>query len=140
VLPSWSRIRRLVTLLFLLGATGTAADLLFIGHYEDSWQVAPLALLGFGTGAALWALLAREGGGRRALQAAAWLLVLGGAVGLQLHYAANMEIEREVSPTLSGAALWWKAARGAAPPSLAPGTLIHLGLLGLICTIKGETT
>jgi hypothetical protein len=63
-------------------------------------------------------------------------LVAGGVAGLWLHYRANVEFEREISPSLTGPALFWKAIQGASPPSLAPAALIHLGLLGLAFTYR----
>jgi len=50
-----------------------------------------------------------------------------------LHYRGNVEFERERDPSLSGLALVWEALRGATP-SLAPGAMAQLGLLGLAIT------
>ncbi len=36
-----------------------------------------------------------------------------------------------MDPALSGSALWWKVLRAKAPPALAPGTMVQLGLIGL---------
>jgi len=125
-------MRTLVLVLFVIGAVGTVADLLLIGHVEDSWQLAPVAALaigaviGIGAGALGSVMLVRL------FQATAVLLIATGTIGLWLHWGANSEFEREMSPDLVGAAFVWKALRGAAPPSAAPGALIHLGLLGLV--------
>ena len=68
------------------------------------------------------------------------LLFIGaGALGLWLHFTANLEFEREVSPSLQGIELIWKAIRGAAPPSLAPAAFMQLGFLGLICSYQADT-
>ncbi len=56
-----------------------------------------------------------------------------GAVGIWLHYAGNVEFEREMEPTMRGLHLFWQAMKGATP-ALAPGSLAHLGLFGLACT------
>jgi hypothetical protein len=56
-------------------------------------------------------------------------------VGLWFHLQANLEFEREVSPSLQGLALFVKAIRGASPPSLAPAAFVQLGLLGFILTL-----
>ena len=60
------------------------------------------------------------------------LFILSGFVGTFLHFRANIEFEVEMYPGLAGFELYWKAIQGASPPSLAPGAMIALGLLGLI--------
>jgi ABC-type nickel/cobalt efflux system permease component RcnA len=125
-------IRPAVLALYVIGAAGTVVELLLIGHYEDPWQVAPLGLLAASLVVAGWAGASRGAAAVRAFQLTTASLILIGTVGLWLHWLANSEFEREVSPALTGAAFVWKAIRGASPPSAAPGTLIHLGLLGLL--------
>ena len=125
-------MRTFVLILFVIGAVGTVADLLLIGHVEDTWQLAPVAVLAVGAVAAIGAGAVRSAMLVRVFQATAVLLIATGTIGLWLHWGANSEFEREMSPDLAGAAFIWKALQGAAPPSAAPGTLIHLGLLGLV--------
>ena len=115
---------------------GTAADLVLVEHYEDAWQFAPFALLAAAGVAGTWCLAAPGRASIVFFRAALTLLLAGGLVGLWLHYQGNVEFEREVSPSLSGLQLFWQAVKGASPPSLAPATLIHLGLLGLAATYK----
>jgi hypothetical protein len=129
-------LRTLVLLLFAIGAAGTSAELLLIGHFEDGWQLAPVVLLAGGVVAAGWISMSGGRASLRAFQFVTLLLIGAGAIGLWFHWRANSEFEREVSPSLTGAAFVWKAIRGASPPSAAPGTLIHLGLLGLAYTFR----
>lgn len=129
-------LRRLVLLLFALGVTGAGGDLLLIGHYEDAWQLVPFVLIGASLTALGWWAAGSERRALRAFQVAMLCLIAGGVTGLWLHYGANTEFEREVSPSLEGFDLFWKAIRGASPPSLAPVTLVHLGLLGLAFTYR----
>lgn len=129
-------LRGLVLAVFLLGALGTAGDLALIGHYGDAWQIAPFALLAVAVGAAVWRFLGAARPAVRAFQGATLLLVGAGLVGLWLHYQANVEFEKEMYASLSGFELFWKAIRGASPPSLAPASLIHLGLVGLAYTYR----
>jgi hypothetical protein len=124
-------LRTAVLVLFIIGAAGTAIDLVLIGHYEDSWQLAPLVLLGTSALVGIGAAMAPAAFPVRAFQVMALLMVATGAIGLWLHWRANNEFEREMSPNLGGLAFVLKAMRGASPPSAAPGTLIHLGMLGL---------
>ncbi|MDF2772611.1 MAG: hypothetical protein K0S86_2105 [Geminicoccaceae bacterium] len=125
-------LRRFVLGLFAIGIVGTAADLLLTGHVEDAWQIAPLGLFAASALVIGWHL-AR--GGRlsiRTHQAMMSLFILSGFIGTFLHYRANIEFEMEMYPGLAGFELFWKAIQGASPPSLAPGTMIALGLLGLM--------
>ncbi len=55
-----------------------------------------------------------------------------GLLGVVLHVRGNAEFQREMDPSLAGPTLWWKTLRAKAPPALAPGVLVQLGLLGLV--------
>ena len=59
------------------------------------------------------------------------LFVLTGVLGIGFHYAANVEFQREMDPSIHGMALFWKAMAAKTPPALAPGSMTQLGLLGL---------
>jgi hypothetical protein len=59
-----------------------------------------------------------------------------GIIGIALHYQANAEFQREIDPALGGLALFWKVVEATAPPALAPGVMVQLGLLGLVYTYK----
>ena len=41
-----ARLRRYVLALLVIGLAGTATELLALAHYEDSWQLVPLVLIG----------------------------------------------------------------------------------------------
>ena len=131
-------LRRLLLGLLVLGLAGTATDLLLLAHYEDAWQLIPLVLVGFA------ALAAIAVAGRpvppvvavRLFQATMLLLIVSGAVGMVLHYRANMEFKLEMDPSLSGFALFSSVVRAKAPPALAPATLALLGLLGLTSVFR----
>ena len=62
--------------------------------------------------------------------------LLAGIVGMALHFQANLEFQTELDPSASGFPLWLKAARAKAPPALAPGVMVQLGLLGLVYTFR----
>ncbi len=117
--------------ILVLGIVGTGAELLLIGHYEDPWQIAPLGLFAAGLVAVAWQGVSRSPASIRALQTVMALFVASGALGVYLHYAGNIEFERELDPDLSGFALFKEAMRGATP-ALAPGTMVLLGLIGLV--------
>jgi hypothetical protein len=126
-----SVLRRSILAVFLLGCLGSAAELLLLGHDEDLPQFIPLVL--FGLALALVAGFAASG--RRAVlrsfQATMVLFLAAGLVGAGLHFQANREFQLEVDPSLAGWALISKALRAKAPPALAPGVMVQLGLLGL---------
>lgn len=120
----------------LLGLLGTGAELLLVGHTEGSWQLVPLALIAAGLVLAAWSALHGRRAVLRALQGVLVLHVAAGLVGLFQHYQANVEFEREMYSSLRGIELFWKAIQGASPPTLAPGAMILLGLLGLLSTYR----
>ena len=118
--------------LFTIGILGTAADLLLTGHVEDAWQLVPLVVVALSALTLLWHAVKPSRSTIRVHQGVMLLFIASGLVGTFLHYRANIEFELEMYPGLSGLALLWKAIQGASPPSLAPGAMIALGLLGLI--------
>jgi hypothetical protein len=63
------------------------------------------------------------------------LCVASGLLGIWFHYQGNVEFELEMYPTIGGVKLFWEAMKGATP-ALAPGTMIQLGLLGLLFTYR----
>jgi hypothetical protein len=123
--------RRLATYLLLFGVVGVAAELVLLGHYEDPWQWAPLALLGVGLLATLGVAVRPVPGLLRTLRALMVLYVIAGGVGVYLHLNANVEFERELRPSIGGSELIVEVLRGAIP-ALAPGAMAQLGLLGLL--------
>ena len=122
--------------LFVAGGIGTAVELLLVGHVEDIRQWIPLLLIGASLIALGWRALMPGRSSLRFFRALMLLFIASGCVGLLLHYRANVEFEREVSPALSGVRFFFKAIRGAAPPSLAPAGMCGLGALGWLYTFR----
>ena len=134
-------LRRLLLGLLAFGLVGTATDLFLIGHYEDVWQVAPLAMIGLALVVAAALALTDRPTGRAAMtvwlfRAVMVLLILTGGVGAVLHYRANMEFKLEMDPSLSGLTLFSSVVRAKAPPAMAPAALMFLGLLGLVAAYR----
>ena len=126
------RIARRVTLLILvLAMVGILAELLLIEHFEDPWQILPLALLMIGLAVLAWHARAPSIVSARALRAVMTLFVLAGILGIFLHYQGNVEFELEQNPGASRWALFREAVQGATP-ALAPGVMVQLGLLGVL--------
>ncbi len=123
--------RQLVLAILIIGTVGTAIELLLLGHYEDRWQLAPLVLAATVLLTLTWY---RFSSSHRPVLAVRWLSIVtaaSAAVGIYFHYMANVEWELETTPELHGLALFREVITGALP-LLAPGTMLQLGLLGLV--------
>ena len=125
-------VRRFVLGLYAVGVAGTVADLLLTGHIDGAWQLVPVVLLATGGAALIWHLVRPTRVSLRVHQVLMVVFIASGLIGTFLHFRANIEFELEMYPGASGLSLFWKAIQGASPPSLAPGSMIALGLLGLI--------
>ena len=130
-----ARLRPLLLGVFLLGTMGTGVELLLLGHYENPWQWTPLAMLTLGLAIPTMRFFVE---GRRLLEvfrATMVLFVASGCLGIILHYRNNEAFELEMYPEMEGTELIWESLTGAMP-ALAPGTMIQLGLLGLLYTFR----
>lgn len=134
---SWreTSLRQILLLLVLVGVAGLVAELLLLGHTESFNQWIPLIVLMVGIVSTLFVLFRP---GYRSIRLFQWIMasfVMAGMLGLYLHYWGNVEFALERYPGAGGLGLAWKALRGATP-TLAPGALAQIGLLGLIYTYK----
>ncbi len=134
--PVLSVLRRLLLLLLAAGILAMAADLLLIGHVEDTNQLIPLVVGGAGMASVVWAALRPTLAGLRVLQFVMLCFIGTGLIGISLHFQANAEFQREIDPAISGRELFWKVSEATAPPALSPGLMVQLGLLGLVYTYK----
>jgi hypothetical protein len=121
----------MLLVILVLGMVGTAAELMLLQHYEDPWQLVPLALITAALVVLAWHGLTRGPASVRAIQALMALFVVSGLVGVGLHHSANSEFELEMDSSLAGVRLFAEALSGATP-ALAPGTMVQLGLIGLV--------
>ena len=64
------------------------------------------------------------------------LFILSAAVGIVLHYRANMEFQLDIDPSITAMDLFWKVMRAKAPPALAPAIMAQPGLVGLAYTFR----
>ena len=129
------RWRRLTLYLLLFGALGMAFELVLLEHFEDPWQWSPIALLAAGVVLGAGVMLRPSRHLVRGLQAL-MLLYLGSAgLGMFFHLKANVEFELELRPSMAGAELIIETLKGAMP-SLAPGAMAQLGLLGLLASYR----
>lgn len=134
-MPAERTFRWIIVGLFYFGLAGTTAELWLLGHTESFAQMAPFLVL-FAAGAAMaWALIRPGLWSLRATQLATVAVAIVGAVGVYLHYRGNVAFELEMDPDRTGLELIREALTGATP-SLAPGLMIQLGLLGLAYTYR----
>ena len=129
-------VRRILAAILLLGMTGTFAELLLLKHDEDAWQLIPLVLLGAGVVVLGWRMFTGSASSALVLRVLMVLFLAAGATGIYLHYAANVEFQRETDPTLGGRALLWSVLQAKVPPALAPGVMVQLALVGLAYTYR----
>lgn len=132
-MPELAIIRAVLAAIFLFGSIGSGFELVLLEHVEGFWQSVPVVLIVVGV-AALGVLSTRPGVATvRAFQAAMWLFVASGVVGVVMHYQVNVAFELELNPDAAGWDLLWESLKGATP-SLAPGTMTLLGTIGLAYT------
>jgi hypothetical protein len=66
-----------------------------------------------------------------AFRAVMALFIVSGCVGVVQHFLGNIDYARDSNPSLAGLELYKEALVGATP-ALAPGTMVQLGLVGLL--------
>jgi hypothetical protein len=132
-------LRFFILAVLLIGLAGTVTELVLLEHYEEPLQFVPLVLIA----AAIIALAAYASRGDPAsllaVQVVMWLFVLAGIVGIVAHFAGSAERQLEINPDMPVAVLVGKVLRAKAPPLLAPGMMIQLGLLGLAYVYTDES-
>lgn len=129
-------LRRLLGVILLIGMTGTTVELLLLRHVEDGLQLIPVVLLVCGIVVVAWHAWTRSPASGAAVRVLMASFIAAGFTGIYLHFAANLEFQKEMDPALAGRALVWKALEATVPPALAPGVMAQLGLVGLAYTYK----
>ena len=125
-------LRRWLFWVLVLGLGGTATELLLLQHYEDPWQVVPLVLIALAIAALARHRRRRDSGSRRTLQVLMVFLLAAGVLGMALHFDGAAGFQREIDPAIGSWDLVRKVMRAKAPPLLAPGVMLQLGLIGLV--------
>lgn len=130
-MTSLPTLRRWVLAILWFGLVGAGIELLLLEHYEDPWQLVPLFLLALAGIVLLWHMARRDSASIRVLQGTMLMFLVAGLIGVGLHFDGAAEFQREVNPSLGGWELTKKVMRVKAPPVLAPGLMMQLGLIGL---------
>jgi hypothetical protein len=125
-------IRALILAVLTIGLLGTATDLILLGHYEEAWQATPLVLIAAALLIVAIVAVRNSSLAVTALQITMVLFIGAGVIGITLHYSGNREFQREMDPNLSGWALFSTVMTAKAPPAMAPGAMVQLGLIGLV--------
>jgi hypothetical protein len=134
-MPASAILRKYLLAILGLGIIGVEAELLLMGHYDGYQQLIPVVLLGVGAAVMAWWLADGKARSLKTLRAVMVLYLVAGVVGVILHYDGNAAFEVELSPEIGGVDLIVESLTGATP-ALAPGTMIQLGLLGLLYTFR----
>ena len=130
------RLRQFLLALLAAGLLGLGIELVLLEHYEDAWQLTPLVLITANLVVLLWQAAKPSWPAVQTMRVLMVAMLCAGAVGIFLHYRANMEFQIEMSPGLAGLELFLKTIRAKVPPPLAPGAMAQLGLLGLLYTYR----
>ena len=128
-------LRGILLAILIVGLVGMLTELFFLEHTEDGWQRLPIFMLLASLIILAWHALDRSAFSVRVLQSAMSLFVLTGMIGVALHLKGNIEFELEMQPSGRGVGLLWATLRGATP-TLAPGAMVQLGLIGLAYTYR----
>jgi hypothetical protein len=124
-------IRIVLFCALMFGFIGLLAELALLAHYEDLNQRIPLVLLGAGAVALPVDLLVSRRWTRGLIQLIMGLFIVSGLVGVYFHFAGSREFQLEMDPQMSGTTLIWQVLRAKSPPTLSPGTMVQMGILGL---------
>jgi hypothetical protein len=125
------RLRLWVLGVLVLGLIGTVTELILLEHYEQALQFVPLVLIALGVVVLAWHAMRHDTASLRALQIVMGLFVLAGFAGMAAHFNGSAEYQLELNPDMDKWELLDKILHAHAPPLLAPGMMMQMGLLGL---------
>jgi hypothetical protein len=126
-------MRRMLTAVYLFGASGILMELILMEHTEGVWQWIPILLVGSSVLLLVAHLLWQRRWALRGFQMNMILVLLAAILGIWLHFDGKSEFQLEMNPELSGWDLVWECIHGhSLPPVLAPGSMMLLGLVGMV--------
>ena len=133
-------IRRVILGVLLLGMIGLLTELALLAHYEDVKQQIPLALLAAGLVIVLVDLIVPRRWTSTLVRLAMVMFIGAGLLGMLFHFQGSREFQLEMDPSISGFDLVWHVLRAKSPPTLSPGTMVQMGILGLGYAYLRRTT
>ena len=131
-----SVIRRCLLAVLALGLVGTLTELILLEHYETAVQFVPLVSIVVAIGVLIWHRVTGDALSIRALQATMVVFLVAGIVGTGLHLRGAAEFQLEIDASQSRWEIFKKAMHAKAPPVLAPGLMLQLGLVGLVYSYR----
>ena len=134
------KITRLILIAIVFMSVGLSIELYLLEHYEGILQFIPIICVSLGLILSLILFKFRNTTIQILFHTSLILMVTSGLAGIFLHLKANYEFEKEIRPSINGMDLFMESLSGALP-SLAPGSLILLALIGYSYTllIKQQT-
>src|SRR5205823_3914227 len=126
-----SVIRRWLLAALGLGLVGSGVELILLEHYETPVQFVPLVSIALALAVLIWHRVKGDALSIRALQATMVLFLVAGIAGTGFHLWGAAEFQLEIDRSQSRWEIFKKAMRSKAPPVLAPGLMLQLGLVGL---------
>ena len=126
-----SMLRLWILGVLVLGLLGTVTELVLLSHYEQVTQLVPVVLIVLALVVLGWHVMRHSTASLRTLLGLMVLFVLAGFAGFVAHFHGSAEFQLELEPSISTWDLVEKVLRAKAPPLLAPGMMMQLGLLGL---------
>ena len=130
-----NRLRECLLVLYLVGTASMTVDLVLLGHFQNLRQWAPLFALQLGPLTLIWQQIWCTHRATRVFQFVMVLLAATGFAGLWFHSSRNLGFALEIDPSAAARQIVNETLTGPTP-TLAPGALIHLGLLGLLYTYR----
>jgi len=115
----------------VLGLLGTVVELVLLSHYEQPVQLVPVVLIVLALIVLAWHVMGHSAASLRVLMGLMILFVFASFAGFAAHFYGSAEFQLDLEPSLSTWELLEKVMRAKAPPLLAPGMMLQLGLLGL---------
>lgn len=124
-------MRKFILSIFFVISLGAGLELILLDHIEDIWQWIPLIVMGISFPLILSIHFEWIAGLEKIFGILMYISAASAALGLFFHLKANFEFEQEMYPALGKLELFLKSLKGATP-SLAPGTMLAIGMIGIL--------
>ena len=131
-------LRGWILAVLVLGLAGTVVELVLLSHFEQPVQMIPVALIALSIVALAWHVMSRNALSLKVLMLVMALFVLAGFAGFVAHFHGSAEFAQELDPDIGGWDLLLKVLHAKAPPLLAPGMMLQLGLLGFAYALSDQ--
>jgi len=131
-------LRGWILAVLVLGLAGTVVELVMLSHFEQLLQMIPVALIALSIVTLAWHVLSRDALSLKLLMVVMALFVFAGFTGFVAHFNGSAEFALELDPDIGGWDLFLKVLHAKAPPLLAPGMMLQLGLLGFAYVLSDQ--